>query len=52
MFWAVLLGVGLTLLAIALMLGLGLIAWRWWWDSAMGHVWIEDWKETMKRWRK
>lgn len=50
-FWAgVALGAGLMLVAVALTLGVGLVLYRMLMDSALGHAWREDWKETMRRW--
>ena len=46
------LGIGLALLALALTLGVGMVAWRLFWDGELGHAWIEDWKETLERWRR
>lgn len=46
------LGVCLILLAVALTLGAGLVMWRAFWDSRFGHAWIDDWQETVRRWRR
>lgn len=47
----VLVGLALALLAVALTLGVGLVMWRAFWDGRLGHLWIEDWNETLRRWR-
>lgn len=52
-FWTgVGLGIGLMLIAVALTFGFGMLLWRMWWDSELGHAWIEDWRETVNRWRR
>lgn len=52
-FWAgALAGAALMLLAVALMLGIGMVAWRWILDKGLGHDWIEEWAEMIRRWRQ
>ena len=47
-----LVGAALVVIAIALTLGAGMLAWRLWWDSELGHAWLDDWRQTLERWRR